>query len=651
MTKLFLVIVILGVTFVPVLAQDQPAAQPTASPTAEDQEKEKAEREKNAYRLLEQVIDEAQSLRLPENRVRVQIVAGDLLWDSNQGRARSLFTMAGEGVAELNRNQQNANNRRGGGPPNRTFQLRQELVLAAARHDAQLAYQLLASTKPPASIELDQNARNRIQLTPDDNLEQTLLGRVAALDPKLAATNAEQMMDKGTFPRTLPEVLTQLQKQDASAAAKLADKTVKKLEGANLLSNNEAANLAQMLLMSGPRPANASVDTTNANTNTTTQNPQMGRTPVLDQSAYVDLMSSVVDLALKATAVNQGTAGNQGPQRPRATLRLGNTTIVGSNTQSQPTDEQIEQNGARRLLASLQMSLPLVDQYLPGKAAQVRQKLTEVGMNGANSPMNFMQTINALQGDPTADALVQAAATAPPQMQSRLYQQAAYKALDEGDTTRARQIATDHLQANVRDSVMQRIDFREMTAKADGARLEDIRQMVARAQSDDDKLSLLLQFASDAQKTNPKLANQLLEEARQMTSRRATGYDQLEQQLKVARAFASVDAARSFEVFDAGISQLNELFQAAAVLNGFELNVFRDGELSMQAGSGLTNMVNRYGQELAQFARSDFGRSETLAGHFALIEPRIMVRLAIMQGLLGARPTFGQPAPIRLFRN
>ena len=79
-----------------------------------------------------------------------------------------------------------------------------------------------------------------------------------------------------------------------------------------------------------------------------------------------------------------------------------------------------------------------------------------------------------------------AAATAPPQMQSRLYQQAAYKALDEGDTTRARQIATDHLPANVRDSVMQRIDFRELTAKADGARLEDIRQMVARAQSDDD---------------------------------------------------------------------------------------------------------------------------------------------------------------------
>ena len=39
-------------------------------------------------------------------------------------------------------------------------------------------------------------------------------------DPKFAATNAEQMMDKGTFPRSMPDVLTQLQKQDADAAAR-----------------------------------------------------------------------------------------------------------------------------------------------------------------------------------------------------------------------------------------------------------------------------------------------------------------------------------------------------------------------------------------------------------------------------------------------
>ena len=141
-----------------VSAQDQPT--PATQPSAEELEKEKAEREKNAYRLLDLVVDEAQSLRLTENRVRVQVNAADMLWDQNQARARSLFALAAEGVVELGRGVAAAQNRRfpgaNDGPPSpsmRTFQLRQELVMAAARHDAALAYQMLAATKPPATFQ------------------------------------------------------------------------------------------------------------------------------------------------------------------------------------------------------------------------------------------------------------------------------------------------------------------------------------------------------------------------------------------------------------------------------------------------------------------------------------------------------------------
>jgi hypothetical protein len=155
--------------------------------------------------------------------------------------------------------------------------------------------------------------------------------------------------------------------------------------------------------------------------------------------------------------------------------------------------------------------------------------------------MNTLQ-----QGNPNAEALVQAAAAAPPPMQSRLYQQAAVKALDEGNTDRARQIATDYLQASARDSVMQRIDFKEMAKKADGVRLDEIRQNLARLSSETDKVGALLQMANDLQKDNPKAQLQLLEEARQVVSHRAANYDQFEDQLRVSRAFASVDTGRSF---------------------------------------------------------------------------------------------------------
>src|SRR5690349_22475225 len=190
MKRLLTLTLTLGLFCFSALAQDQTAT-PQPSPSTEDQEKAKTERETNAYRLLDQVIDEAQSLRLAENRVRVQIMAGDLLWDQNQARARSLFSMAAESVAELGRTQTTPVVRRANGmavpnvgPQNmRSFQLRQELVLTAAKHDAALAYQLLAITKPPAPQQPDDARGPRTALAPDDGLEQALLGRVAALDP------------------------------------------------------------------------------------------------------------------------------------------------------------------------------------------------------------------------------------------------------------------------------------------------------------------------------------------------------------------------------------------------------------------------------------------------------------------------------------
>ena len=91
---LFLLVSVFGAAIV--------TAQETATiPLTEEQEAEKAEKEKRAFVLLEQVVDEAQLLRLPENRIRMQIGSAELLWQSNEGRARSLFAQAADGVAEM----------------------------------------------------------------------------------------------------------------------------------------------------------------------------------------------------------------------------------------------------------------------------------------------------------------------------------------------------------------------------------------------------------------------------------------------------------------------------------------------------------------------------------------------------------------------
>jgi hypothetical protein len=234
----------------------------------------------------------------------------------------------------------------------------------------------------------------------------------------------------------------------------------------------------------------------------------------------------------------------------------------------------------------------------------------------------------------SAEALLTAAKSAPEQMQSRVYQRAAARALEEGNSDLARQIANDHLEGAASTSILKRVEFRQLAVKAEATRLEDLGATLDKLRSDADRIDLLVQLSVGNRKDNPKLAIQLLDQARQLTSRRAVSYQQFEQQLKVAEAFRELEPSRSFEVLEPGISQLNELLSAAVVLSGFEVNLFREGELPLESRNNLSRMITRYGQMLGALAKTDFGRAQALADRFQLTEPRILARLSIVKGLL-----------------
>src|SRR5260370_12506753 len=141
--KKFAPILILRVSVVYSFAQDSSetaTAQSTPDPGQQQEEKLKLERKATA--LLEQVVTEAQGMKLPENRVRVQITAADMLWDRSQARARGLFSdaaaMLGQMMLDADRTDRDE--------VQTLNQLRQELVLNAARHDAALSDQILPST-------------------------------------------------------------------------------------------------------------------------------------------------------------------------------------------------------------------------------------------------------------------------------------------------------------------------------------------------------------------------------------------------------------------------------------------------------------------------------------------------------------------------
>ena len=577
------------------------------------QDKDKSTPEKKAVLLLDQVLGEAGSLKLPENRIYVQISAADLLWDRDEARARALIIEAAGGIADLLRRNESGD-RRPGNANRLALDLRQTLVMSAARHDTALAYQILQTMPAPSSADPRRPGDQ-------DYLEQNLVAIIAANDPKAALKTAQEWIDKGEYPASMTRVLTQLQAKDAESAKKLTDNLVKRLQPEEMLAKQDAARLSLNLLRAGPRPEKKPGDISTSTASTTGQ--------ILNESAYRDVMAAAITAALRAMPQPAGVGGRGPGFRGRQNNQTANTP---------PTEAEIAQSNARALLSGLQTSLARVDAYLPERSLALRQKLTQMGM-GDDQRTAFGQLANLMQQG-TSESLMAAAASAPQGMQNRLYQQAAMMALDEGNADRAREIA-NHLDGTARDNLLRTVDLRLATRSASANNMDQIRQTIASAKSEDERLALLLQFASTLEHESPKLAIQLLEEARSLVARRATNYAQFEAQLKVAHALAALDPSKSFDTLDPGIGQINDLLSAAATLSGFEVNIFRDGELPLQAASSLTALVMRYGTELAALAKVDFDRAQMMTDRFQLAETRILAKLTMVREVLGVKDLDG----------
>src|SRR5947209_7732553 len=257
------------------------------------QQKAQAAREKQALKWLDQTVEEAQALRLPENRIRIQFIAADMLWKHDEARARSLFNEAQASLAAMINSATNNDRQQLG----TAAQVRQELLTVAAQHDPSLALDILRATRLPQTAQQNNPYR---RTDTEANMEFSLLALVAANDPKQALQKAEEMLNKGDYSPALLNLLTQLQSKDKDAAAKLMDDVLKGLHTENLTTNQNARNLAFSLLRSGPQPADQSVQQKVSATSSGQANVQTNG-QVLGEAAYRDLLDTVVSAALSVT--------------------------------------------------------------------------------------------------------------------------------------------------------------------------------------------------------------------------------------------------------------------------------------------------------------------------------------------------------------
>jgi hypothetical protein len=69
-----------------------------------------------------------------------------------------------------------------------------------------------------------------------------------------------------------------------------------------------------------------------------------------------------------------------------------------------------------------------------------------------------------------------------------------------------------------------------------------------------------------------------------------------------------------------------------------QIEMYKEGKLSLRGDNDLVAMVARYGQELATLAKIDFEHARMTADRFQMTEPRLNAKLSIVQNILGAQP-------------
>jgi hypothetical protein len=565
------------------------AQTPTATPQTEAQRKAQKELEQKALSLLDDVIKDSESFKQAENRVRIRAAAAYVLWKYDEARARILFREAMASLIDLLKEPPDEDSVEGRKMFEGPKQLRGELLQMLAQRDARLARELLRATRTPASQA--GNGSERME-DYDRQMDLNLAAQIATSDPKLAAEIAEESLAKG-LTYQLPGLVTAIHEKDPEVAARLASDIMTRLRTEKLDSSREARIVAFGLLQA----ATEAVETDAKN------NPKKA-TPLLDQTSLRELTEMVAAELLRSPAQNAD------------------------------------------MLSSLQSMMPVIEKYAPARADQLRQKvpLATVDVEETSNGINVVEWGNysPLIEKGSTDELLAAAAKAPQGMREALYQRAAAKMMEDGDTERAHQVINDKIQDSaLRKHMLAQLDQVSVAAAAEQGKVEQTRKMLATLRTNEERVMLLTQLASGAAaKGQKKIALQLLDEARGMLGQRAKNINQLGAQLMIARAYAQLDPSRSLAILEPIVDQLNELLGAATVLGGFFVEeLVRDDEIMLGPLSVFFNMASsdllqQYIGDVNALARADFERTKALVDRFQRDEIRTMMRLMLVQSIL-----------------
>jgi len=578
---------------------------------AQADDKEKAEQEaakqkelqKNALKLLDEVIGETGGLKLRENRAYVLGVAADVLWKYDEKRARSLFWEA-LGALNLQTYQEVSqpltkepdNNSVKSAPANgptkeqleelnkyyARLNLRNDFLYKVARHDSQLALDMLRSTRlgPPPNIP------GMARFDPEAQLEQQFTIIAAASDPKRALQVARENLAKGSNYQVL-NLLREINKKDQDAGAQLAAEIIGKLQTENLNdANSYAPYMAINLLVSSRENGGVlglMYETESA--------PPVTRLK-LDEHQKQDLVYLLTDAAL---------------------------SVTGGNT-----------------LQATRSIMPEIEQYAPDRLPKLKARLAE---SDRTLPPNVREwnMFNAKFEKATPEEMIKAAGQVSEDQRNALFFQAASKAVTGGEADRYRELLNNLNDESQRKLALDALDQQQMDYDLARGKTDDLEKLVAQIRVKEQRALAMAALAVQLEKKEQHdAAVKLLDEARSLVKVDLANEAQSNALLAVMLACALVDPTRAFAMTETVVDHTNDQVSKLALVDRvMKTGAIKDGEIMLnQPQLSLDYAIAKYSAGLVALGKADFDRTKALTERFQRNELKIAARLLFAQAML-----------------
>ena len=533
--------------------------------------------EKKALDLVDSLSEQVLNLHASGNRIRAETQVADMLWTRDEKRARTLFTAAiaqlTNQIADLDYGDPEVYNEM-----QRINQMRQEVLLRLAPHDAELAISALERTRLPA----DNRSRYGGNWIPNNeaNLEMMLANMIVATNADVALKLARVSLSRGVS-SNLIMFLPALYKKDATSGQAFYEELVGRIKDDNVGRDAELSNNSWNLLT-------------------------VFQPPEADEETFRDLL----------------------------TLML--TFIVGNNPKDQP-----RLNLAQNMYYQVERIMPLVEKYAPTRAAELRE--WSRGIEKTIDPAAQMyQEMRRVSEKGTVDDMLALASKYPPGFQALLYQNAAWKAVNDGDPARAKEIAEKIADPVQRRQVVDQLDNIATKAAEGDNKVVEARRLAEKANTINRKLDILLRSAMSLAATDKKAALDLLSEAKSVLANSPQSAAELNGQLQLIQAYLRWDPDQAFGLLQPLVVRLNDLVAAAVVLDGVDYRYLRDGEWVMQGGNNLGNMINSLDRILAGLGRVDFDKARALEDQIGRPEMRVMMEIDLAQTTLSGKVNMNQ---------